>query len=459
MKKPIFLLFALLAFAASITANADPAYYLIGQFNEWDENAMVPFVAQEDGSFTLTQTFSGEFKVKDENGNWLGGAATTEGGNQCALTYANPSATLIDGKNFFIDGAYAEYTLTITEGKLTVTGLPEPAYYLYGEQFNDWKDAIPFTKLIANHNGVPSYTLSRKFSGEFKIVDEYGHWYGGNTDDGSDYWLTPEHKIVSLSTSGSNFYIDGEASAYTLTIADGVIVYGVPIPLTPDPDNFEWYDYAPFTWPDGQVGVNSAWFFIGYGMDFMQNLVANDYSMDIDDWDVSPLSYIKLDPSKYSYSIYTDYNQLFTFDPEVYSELTQPTTDVFIFNLLPETGSTTNFEFWGPHFPGMTNQVGDTGWEPFFKYRIGMQAHYTVDGETLSSDIAWYGELPPTLKGDVNLDGSVDVADINILVNIILGKDSADKYDGRAYVTDGDTDVDVSDVNAVVNIVLGNTTE
>ena len=65
-----------------------------------------------------------------------------------------------------------------------------------------------------------------------------------------------------------------------------------------------------------------------------------------------------------------------------------------------------------------------------------------------------YPEIP-ALKGDVNLDGKVDVTDVNILVNIVLGKDSADNYDGRALITEGDDVVDVSDINAVVNIVLG----
>ncbi len=59
------------------------------------------------------------------------------------------------------------------------------------------------------------------------------------------------------------------------------------------------------------------------------------------------------------------------------------------------------------------------------------------------------------LKGDVNGDGSVDISDVNILINIMLGIDRAETYDGRAYVTDGDTIVDVADVNAVINIMLG----
>ncbi|MBO4871499.1 MAG: C10 family peptidase [Muribaculaceae bacterium] len=57
--------------------------------------------------------------------------------------------------------------------------------------------------------------------------------------------------------------------------------------------------------------------------------------------------------------------------------------------------------------------------------------------------------------GDVNLDGVVDVADVNIIINIILELDSADNYGRRAYITD-DNVVDVADVNAVINIILSN---
>ena len=62
------------------------------------------------------------------------------------------------------------------------------------------------------------------------------------------------------------------------------------------------------------------------------------------------------------------------------------------------------------------------------------------------------------LKGDVDGNGKVDVTDVNIVVNIILGKDSADNYDGRADVN-GVDGVDVSDVNAIVNIILGKDTK
>ncbi len=57
------------------------------------------------------------------------------------------------------------------------------------------------------------------------------------------------------------------------------------------------------------------------------------------------------------------------------------------------------------------------------------------------------------VKGDINGDGLVDIDDVNILINIILENDSADRYDGRAYITDDD-DIDIEDVNVLINLIL-----
>ena len=65
------------------------------------------------------------------------------------------------------------------------------------------------------------------------------------------------------------------------------------------------------------------------------------------------------------------------------------------------------------------------------------------------------GDTPdPAVPGDVNGDGAVDINDANILINVILGKDTADKYNGRADV-DGNGSVDVKDSNIVINKILG----
>ncbi len=73
--------------------------------------------------------------------------------------------------------------------------------------------------------------------------------------------------------------------------------------------------------------------------------------------------------------------------------------------------------------------------------------------------IGCYGELThdelPALRGDIDGNGTVDIEDVNILINIILERDSADNYGGRAYVVGGDT-VSIEDVNALINILLAN---
>ncbi len=57
------------------------------------------------------------------------------------------------------------------------------------------------------------------------------------------------------------------------------------------------------------------------------------------------------------------------------------------------------------------------------------------------------------LPGDVNGDGKVDVADINIIINIVLGKDAFADY--PASDINGDNKCDVSDLNDALNIAVG----
>ncbi|MBO4870918.1 MAG: M6 family metalloprotease domain-containing protein [Muribaculaceae bacterium] len=89
-------------------------------------------------------------------------------------------------------------------------------------------------------------------------------------------------------------------------------------------------------------------------------------------------------------------------------------------------------------------------------FNVMVKAVYVDDTEGSWSDV-WQVQLhsaePPALEGDINLDGIVDITDVNILINIILQRDLAENYDRRPYITD-DNVVDISDVNAVINIIL-----
>ena len=73
----------------------------------------------------------------------------------------------------------------------------------------------------------------------------------------------------------------------------------------------------------------------------------------------------------------------------------------------------------------------------------------------LGSVGAYAGETPVT--GDVNNDGSVTVADVTALVNIINGTSPNPYQDAEVNIADVDKNgnVNKSDITALVNIILG----
>ena len=67
----------------------------------------------------------------------------------------------------------------------------------------------------------------------------------------------------------------------------------------------------------------------------------------------------------------------------------------------------------------------------------------------------FYTGYNPGVTGDLNGDGKVDVSDVNIAINIILGADATDEQRAKSDLT-GDGKTDVSDVNSLINIILKN---
>ena len=57
--------------------------------------------------------------------------------------------------------------------------------------------------------------------------------------------------------------------------------------------------------------------------------------------------------------------------------------------------------------------------------------------------------------GDVNGDGEVNIADINAIINIILGGNASPEVRQRADV-DKNTEINIADVNAIINIIQKN---
>lgn len=60
----------------------------------------------------------------------------------------------------------------------------------------------------------------------------------------------------------------------------------------------------------------------------------------------------------------------------------------------------------------------------------------------------------PLPRGDINGDGVVDVSDVNLAINVMLGKEQDATIVARADM-DGNGSVDVSDINLVINAMLG----
>jgi hypothetical protein len=58
--------------------------------------------------------------------------------------------------------------------------------------------------------------------------------------------------------------------------------------------------------------------------------------------------------------------------------------------------------------------------------------------------------------GDVNNDGTISVADVMALVNIVLGENTAN-YNMKAADMNKDESISIADAMAIVNIILGQT--
>jgi len=79
-----------------------------------------------------------------------------------------------------------------------------------------------------------------------------------------------------------------------------------------------------------------------------------------------------------------------------------------------------------------------------------------ADGFHGTFDIIMNTTVEGIQKGDVNLDGIIDVADIILIIDIILGNMLADDFQLYAADINYDGYIDVIDVVATINIILGN---
>jgi hypothetical protein len=72
-----------------------------------------------------------------------------------------------------------------------------------------------------------------------------------------------------------------------------------------------------------------------------------------------------------------------------------------------------------------------------------------VDAETGTASF-WYMQYSPDqVRGDVNHDGEVNIADVNAVIDAILSGVQDITFD-----VNGDGEVNIADVNAIIDIIL-----
>lgn len=239
----------------------------------------------------------------------------------------------------------------------------------------------------------------------------------------------------------------------------------VPVPADPDASRMDWIDHTPYIHDgDGQWKFHTE-FEIWLAQSVFGEFVATDYPGNTAEIQAiiagEELEFTKLDRDKISFSVYTDWDEIFVFNPDEYPEFDVPTTNVpyTIFDG-PGGNGTAHFEGGFIHFVNKTNHVdvlAEQGYEmdPFFLWRIGVQAHYTEGDVTTSSNIVYLYIFPKpvTILGDVNEDGFVNISDVIALINYISLGTTNGKFNKFNADYNDDDHINISDVIALINFL------
>ena len=220
----------------SLTRNTPEVakYYLhYGVGNDWDDAEFT--YNNEAGTYTATlPVVNGtEFKVKyglesASEFTWYGGDKGNEPTCRIHDEWYKDIPLITPGDNFEIQlSEPTTLTFTLTANPtgaptLTVTGWPEPKYYLHYGTGNDWSDA-EFT--YNDEAGTYTATLPVVDGTEFKV--KYGlesasefTWYGGDKGNEPTCRIHDEwYKDIPLITPGDNFEIQlSEPTTLTFTL-------------------------------------------------------------------------------------------------------------------------------------------------------------------------------------------------------------------------------------------------
>ena len=403
----------------------EAAFYLTGSFNEWNEETPVAMTQDADGKFVVEQAMeaNAEFKFLNENHEWIGAEAD---GNFIVTQEQVDSATaitlLVNGGNniqipvagtwkFTID---PETMTLIIGGEWPVEPQPEAAFYLTGS-FNEW-DPEARIALTKGDDGKFSVTQEMDANAEFKFVNENHEWIGADAE--GNFIVTQEQvdsatAITLLVNGGNNIQIPVKG-VWTLTIDPETLTLVIAGEWVEEPE------------PEKMVYI-------------LGNVVG--------DW-----------------------------DPTVGTPMVERGEGIYDLDI------TLVDAYEGNAYIGFTTKLADpeseTPWEDIDEFRFGpvSEGDFVLTPELMETDIAitfdahetvqapagkyWilvdFNDMKLIMKrmettGDVNGDGAVDGNDLNMLINIVLGKEEATP----GAEIDGQEGINGGDINTLINILLG----
>ncbi len=190
------------------------------------------FTNNGDGTYTLNYdgALAGEFKLSRINidanfDSWnafdagvIGAANLAEGDNTLSSSFGTANLTFPVSGNVILTISDVTETSCKLNIALEQEVVPDKAWYIAGS-FTDWETGkLAMTK---NDDGTFSITVNDLAAGaQFKFVDEYNKWYGGYTEDGTNYGVHPEYCTdIEISNAGSNFEITNGSGNLTFTLS------------------------------------------------------------------------------------------------------------------------------------------------------------------------------------------------------------------------------------------------
>ncbi|MBR3100165.1 MAG: hypothetical protein IKH19_00235 [Muribaculaceae bacterium] len=451
-------------FAGEITPIViEEGMFIVGSFNNWDAENPDKMEDMGDGSYTISKTFTENtsFKFVTDNSGWanttvLGADAEEE----VTSLFVNedlfdwPLSMASPGANFMVYPG--NYTITVSpslrddEGwYVTISGeiiIPETHIYILGEidgkTSEDWtpyeglemttEDFVTFEANMATTNDANYFNFTKRLATDYDVEDGgwsqiAGYRFGAVTEGGfaDPFVVTADQMGLPLSLSEDC----EEPTSFMLPAGDWHLVIDLMARTLTITGDFPIEETHVFIL--GEVNDNGGWF-PNVGTE-MQTEDYNTFTADIttagENWDEDLMQ-------GFSYFSFTKALAENDADNGGWDEI-----GVMRFGAL-----TTEVDFLvTEEMIGQPLSLTQDG-EGTASFKIGAgQWHLTMDLANRTLIIEQAGGL----KGDVNGDGEVSIADITLLVSLIMDQTSNPRSD-----VNGDGETSVADITMLVDIVM-----